>query len=192
MRLNEIIGFYENNNFKFQEIINLNTTKFNMNFTIKLTCDQSWSSQQNPSPATGPQTHVVQSRLNQDYYAEANGYKIFGKKIVEVNMKEVTPEYLMRTRVANLKDMALNMDFVDCSTSMNVGGSVTARLVDNKSILQFTGMLNVEDSFLEGHLHQYGDISRCPDSVGGILNTFSLKDDQSKRNVYIILILPRL
>ena len=162
-------------------MISLPNSSFNVGLIIKLTCDQNWGTQNQSDPQTAPRTHIVQSRTSEDYYAEANGYKVFGKKIVSLDLNNITIEYLQKTRIRNVADLALTIEFVE-SVSYNSVGSIGAQIVNGSDglALMFQGKLTLEDPFLEGHLHQYGDISRAQDSIGFALNSVTLKPDVGK------------
>jgi len=152
-----------------------------MNFNIALTCDQNWSVKSDSKSDFLPQTHFVQARTNQSYYAEYNSYKITGKKIVELNIKDINLNSLMKTRIKNVKDLILLMEFSECS-GYNSIGTITAQIIEKEQslALQFLGKLNTEDPFLEGHLYKFGDISRCKLSIGSMLNSLNMENTVGK------------
>ena len=147
-----------------------------------MTCDQAWATQKAAEPQTGPQSHIVQARINQDYQATANGYKVSGKKTVNLTMNGVTDESLQDTRIKNVDSQSLTIEFVESLSYQRVG-AISAKLNANGSALVFAGKLNLEDVLLEGHLFQYGDISRSAISAGLPLSATTLKPDTSNADL---------
>lgn len=170
------IGYYQNSDFVFEDVLRLASTDFNLSLTIRLTCDEDWADQKDPMPKVDPQTHVVQTRLNQDYSVESNGYKITGKNVVEFSVKDITPKYFSEP----VNELSLVMELIPCDGTMGSGGTVRAELKQNQDTLDlvFTGQLNVEDTTLEGHLYQYGEISKCEQLAGDQLNVITLESDE--------------
>jgi len=163
-------GYYENKDYLYEEKIKLNNTNFQMAFTIKMTCDQNWATQVDPKPLSKIQTHVANSRTNQNYYAESNGFKIFGSRVVEYTQENIIAADFVHERTVDLKDIDLEILVTDCSS--NNYGRINAPIVENGDayLMTFEGSLAIKEKPVNAFLHQYGDLSRCKDSMGFQLN----------------------
>jgi len=139
--------------------------------SISLTCDQKWGNQISPNPQVPPQTHVVQSRINSSYYATANGYEIYSAKTVINNYPQLTRSSFEKVRIKDIKDLALIVQLTSCSSFNSVGiVSIQILAKENSFNLVFTGQAKIEDPYLQGHLHKYGDFTRCKESMGDLVS----------------------
>jgi len=163
-------GYYENKDYLYEEKIKLNNTNFQMAFTIKMTCDQNWATQVDPKPLSKIQTHIANSRTNQDYYAESNGFKVLGSRVVEYSQENIIAADFVHERTVDLKDIDLEIQVIDCS--LNNYGRVHIPIVENGDayLMTFEGSLAIKEKPVNAFLHQYGDLSRCKDSMGYQLN----------------------
>ena len=182
-----IVGYHENNDFVFEEIIDLKNINFNLNIFIELTCDQRWSQQNNPKPKTSPVTHLVQARTNQDYFVENGEYSISGKQLVHYNITGVTKDYLLKAKTINPSSIVLMMEILDSSTFDKIGTITSKIAVVNKTFaLQYDGKLNIQSQGLEGHLYQFGDISQGKNTIGDAMNNMTFQNESSKAFIFYL------
>jgi len=154
----------------YDETIQLNNTKFQLAFTIKMTCDQTWATQVDPRPLAKIQTHIANSRTNQSYFAESNGFTVSGSRVVEYTQNNIVAADFAKKRTVDLKDMNLEIQVVDCAYKNY--GRVNMNILENGDsyLMNFEGSLSVSEKPLHAFLHQFGDLSRCKDSMGSPLN----------------------
>ena len=155
------------------------TVGFDLMLEIILTCDQNWAEQTDPDPKIGAQSHLVQARINESYTASANGYTVKSTKIVK-EIIHLNPDYFGKPDNQALLNSTLVADMVTCNKA-DSKGKIKFKLIqneDNSFVIDIQGTLNVDDPFLEGHVHEFGDISRCVDSVGKRINVVKGKYEE--------------
>jgi len=157
-------------------VLSLQDKGFLIDFSIILSCDQDWAKQISPDPAVGPQTHLVRARIDENYHVSANGYEVNQKKTIIETYNSINQQYFDISRVTNLKELVLSAIFYPCQNYVSKG-EVLIRLdeVAGTLYISFDSQVMLDDPFLEGHLHTYGDTSACLDSIGSGYNLAELQ-----------------
>jgi hypothetical protein len=149
-----------------------------MQYRISIICDQNFKDQVLPNPSTKPKTHFAQRRIDSTYAASSNSFSTKSNQVIIFESPMLKQSFINK---GNLDPNTIKAfaKFHSCGSYKPVG---IVSLEQFNNTIMINGLLKIDDPYMEGHLHAYGDYARCVESVGQRVNLHDFTTEKSKKS----------